>query len=92
MPAVRKRILYYHIWAIADEAGQVVHVEETDSFGRRLSNHKLATVAMLSFGGGQLDEYTGLIHFLFRNCEPTTGLFIQKDPSGLRGCVWLLPG
>ncbi|MFA9393535.1 MAG: RHS repeat domain-containing protein [Halodesulfovibrio sp.] len=73
------------ILALSDETGLIVHVEETDSFGRRLSNHKLATVAMLSFGGGQLDEDTGLVHFLFRDYDPTTGLFIQKDPLGLRG-------
>ena len=71
--------------ALSDETGLIAHVEETDSFGRRLSNHKLATVAMLSFGGGQLDEDTGLVHFLFRDYDPTTGLFIQKDPLGLRG-------
>ena len=33
--------------------------------------------AMLSFGGGQLDEDTGLVHFLFRDCDPATGVFIQ---------------
>lgn len=62
-----------------------MHIEETDSFGRRLSHHKLANVAMLSFGGGQLDEDTGLVHFLFRDYYPTTGFFIQQDPLGLRG-------
>lgn len=71
--------------AIADETGQVIHVEETDSFGRRLSNHKLATIAMLSFGGGLFDEDTGLVHFLFRDYDPSTGHFIQRDPLGLRG-------
>lgn len=63
----------------------MVHVEETDSFGRRLSRHKLANVAMLSFGGGQLDEDTGLVHFLFRDYDPSIGFFIQRDPLGLRG-------
>ena len=62
--------------AIADESGRVVHIEETDSFGRRLCRHKLANVAMLSFGGGQLDEDTGLVHFLFRDYDPATGFFI----------------
>lgn len=66
--------------AITDEVAQVVHVEEADSFGRRLTNHKFATVVMLRFGGGQLDEDTGLVHFLFRDYDPTTGLFVQKDP------------
>ena len=40
---------------------------------------------MLSFGGGQLDEDTGLVHFLFRGYDPATGVFIQRDPLGLRG-------
>ena len=81
-------LAYNHVGtllAIADESGRVVHIEETDSFGRRLSRHKLASVAMLSFGGGQLDEDTGLVHFLFRDYDPTTGFFIQRDPLGLRG-------
>ncbi|SIN97477.1 RHS repeat domain-containing protein [Halodesulfovibrio marinisediminis] len=71
--------------AVADELGRVLHVEETDSFGRRLSQHKLAHVAMLSFGGGLLDADTGLVHFLFRDYDPSTGRFIQQDPLGLRG-------
>lgn len=71
--------------AIADESGRVLHVEEIDSFGRRLSQHTLAHVAMLSFGGGQLDADTGLVHFLFRDYDPSTGHFIQRDPLGLRG-------
>lgn len=71
--------------AIADEKGQVIYVEETDSFGRRMSNHKLATVAMLSLGGGLFDEDIGLILFLFRDYDPSTGHFIQRDPLGLRG-------
>lgn len=81
-------LAYNHVGtllAIADESGSIVHIEETDSFGRRLSHHKLANVAMLSFGGGQLDEDTGLIHFLFRDYDPATGFFIQQDPLGLRG-------
>ncbi|MCG8529819.1 MAG: RHS repeat-associated core domain-containing protein [Desulfovibrionales bacterium] len=81
-------LAYNHVGtllAIADELGRVVHIEETDSFGRRLSRHKLANVAMLSFGGGQLDEDTGLVHFLFRDYDPATGFFIQRDPLGLRG-------
>lgn len=57
----------------------------TRCFGRRLSNHKLATVAMLSFGGGLFDEDTGLVLFLFRDYDPSTGHFIQRDPLGLRG-------
>lgn len=85
----KKYLLAYNhvgtLLAIADESGTIVHIEETDSFGRRLSRHKLANVAMLSFGGGQLDEDTGLVHFLFRDYDPTTGFFIQKDPLGLRG-------
>lgn len=81
-------LAYNHVGtllAIADESGRVVHTEETDSVGRRLSRHKLANVSMLSFGGGQLDEDTGLVHFLFRDYDPATGCFIQKDPLGLRG-------
>ena len=81
-------LAYNHVGtllAIADESGSIVHIEETDSFGRRLSHHKLTSVAMLSFGGGQLDEDTGLVHFLFRDYDPATGFFIQQDPLGLRG-------
>ena len=33
--------------AIADESGRVIHIEETDSFGRRLSRHKLANVCLV---------------------------------------------
>lgn len=81
-------LAYNHVGtllAIADESDLIVHIEDTDSFGRRLSHHKLANVAMLSFGGGQLDEDTGLVHFLFRDYDPATGFFIQQDPLGLHG-------
>ncbi|WP_066857001.1 RHS repeat domain-containing protein [Halodesulfovibrio spirochaetisodalis] len=81
-------LAYNHVGtllAIADEAGSVVHIEETDSFGRRLSHNKFATVAMISFGGGQLDDDTGLVHFLFRDYDPATGFFIQQDPLGRHG-------
>jgi RHS repeat-associated protein len=43
------------------------------------------TVAMLNFGCGLFDEGTGLILFLFRDYDPSTGRFIQRDPLGLRG-------
>ena len=71
--------------AIADDIGKVIHVEETDSFGRRLSNTPSPLLATLNFAGGLRDTDTGLIHFLFRDYDPATGFFIQPDPLGLRG-------
>lgn len=36
----------------------------------------------ISFAGGLLDRDTGLIHFAYREYDPTTGMFIQSDPLG----------
>ena len=63
----------------------MIHVEETDSFGRRLSNTPSPLLATLNFAGGLRDTDTGLIHFFFRDYDPATGFFIQPDPLGLRG-------
>lgn len=71
--------------AIADDIGKVIHVEETDCFGRRLSDTPSPLLATLNFAGGLRDTDTGLIHFLFRDYDPATGFFIQPDPLGLRG-------
>lgn len=40
---------------------------------------------MLNFGSGQLNEDTGLVHFLFHNYDLTTRLLIHKASLGLRG-------
>ena len=63
----------------------MIHVGETDCFGRRLSDTPSPLLATLNFAGGLRDTDTGLIHFLFRDYDPATGFFIQPDPLGLRG-------
>lgn len=63
----------------------MIHIEETDCFGSRLSDTPSPLLATLTFAGGLRDTDTGLIHFLFRDYDPATGFFIQPDPLGLRG-------
>ncbi|WP_092157818.1 RHS repeat domain-containing protein [Maridesulfovibrio ferrireducens] len=73
------------IFMVADERGNEVKRIIYDSFGNLLfdSNEKVDTC--VGFSAGLVDKDTGLIHFGYREYDPTIGRFITPDPIGFAG-------
>ncbi|WP_319759027.1 RHS repeat-associated core domain-containing protein [Maridesulfovibrio sp.] len=73
------------IFTIADSSGNSVQEVLYDSFGRRIKDSAPEYDTALGFAGGLYDPDTGLIHFGFREYDPTIGRFISPDPLGYAG-------
>ncbi|WP_320173837.1 RHS repeat-associated core domain-containing protein [Maridesulfovibrio sp.] len=73
------------IFSIADSSGKSVQEVLYDSFGRQILNSAPEEELLLGFAGGLYDSDTGLIHFGYREYDPTIGRFISPDPLGYAG-------
>ncbi len=86
---------YYHtndllsVEALSNDAGQLVERYEYDAYGRQQildsTNQPLALSALnnrFGFTGQEHDAETGTIRFMYRQYDPETGRFNQRDPLG----------
>lgn len=73
------------VFSIADSSGNSVQEILYDSFGRRILNSNPGHDPLIGFAGGLYDSDTGLIHFGYREYDPTIGRFISPDPLGYGG-------
>ncbi|NDV25428.1 RHS repeat-associated core domain-containing protein [Desulfovibrio sp. JC010] len=73
------------ICIVANDAGNEVKRIIRDSFGNKIVDTNKQMEIALGFAGGLYDKDTGLVHFGFREYDPTIGRFIQPDPLGLAG-------
>ena len=72
-------------FAVADLSGNSVQEVLYDSFGVMIQNSHPELALPLGFAGGLYDSDTGLIHFGYREYDPTIGRFISPDPLGYAG-------
>ncbi|ACS80545.1 RHS repeat domain-containing protein [Maridesulfovibrio salexigens] len=56
-----------------------------DSFGNQIVDTNKRMDISLGFAAGLFDKDTGLVHFGFREYDPSIGRFITPDPLGLAG-------
>lgn len=69
---------------LIDQAGEMVWVQRAEAFGK--TTIVLDTVINnLRFPGQYYDRETDTHYNYFRDYEPSTGRYVQKDPIGLRG-------
>jgi RHS repeat-associated protein len=69
---------------IDDSNGEVVHVFETDEFGR-VSRDTNPGLFPFGFAGCLYDRVTRLCHFGSRDYDPEVGRWLQRDPIGFAG-------
>jgi|GEM_PF-1568847 RHS repeat-associated protein len=73
------------IYTVANEGGNEVKRIICDSFGNKLIDTNELVDVPLGFAAGLYDKDTGLVHFGFREYDPSIGRFITPDPLGLAG-------
>ncbi len=73
------------IFMVADERGNELKEIIHDSFGNKAFDSNENFDTELGFAAGLLDKDTGLIHFGYRDYDPTIGRFTTPDPIGLAG-------
>ncbi|WP_291329654.1 RHS repeat-associated core domain-containing protein [Desulfovibrio sp. UCD-KL4C] len=73
------------VFTVADLTGNSLQEILYDSFGRMIQNSNSDHDLYLGFAAGLHDKDTGLIHFGYREYDPTIGRFITPDPLGLAG-------
>ena len=87
------KTLFYHadamanIVAVTDETGSVIQRYGYDAWGNlrqnagSLSFRGSSLLNVLTYGGREFDEESGLYHFRARAYDPATGRFLQRDPQ-----------
>ncbi|NDV25602.1 RHS repeat-associated core domain-containing protein [Desulfovibrio sp. JC010] len=73
------------IYIVANGEGNEVKRIIRDSFGNVIVDTNKQMDIPLGFAAGLHDKDTGLVHFGYREYDPTIGRFIQPDPLGLAG-------
>ncbi len=71
--------------AVYDATGALVKRIDYDSFGNILVDTNPAFAVPFGFAGGLDDRDLGLVHFGFRDYDPSTGRWTAKDPIGFDG-------
>ncbi len=71
--------------AVYDATGALVKRIDYDSFGNILVDTNPAFSLPFGFAGGLDDRDTNLVHFGFRDYDPSTGRWTAKDPIGFGG-------
>jgi len=72
--------------AVNDE-GDVTWRAVSESFGKTIPHQQNQITMNLRFPGQYYDEETGTHYNYFRDYNPVTGRYIQKDPIGLEGGI-----
>jgi len=72
--------------AVNDE-GDVTWKAVSESFGKSITDPQNQITMNLRFPGQYYDEETGTHYNYFRDYNPNTGRYIQKDPIGLLGGI-----
>jgi RHS repeat-associated protein len=70
---------------VADSSGNAVKRIDYDSFGNILNDINPGFPMSFAFAGGIYDRDTGLVRFGFRDYDPDTGRWTEKDPIGFAG-------
>ena len=70
---------------VANAEGNEVKRIIRDSFGNLIVDTNKQMDISLGFAAGLYDKDTGLVHFGFREYDPSIGRFITPDPLGLAG-------
>ena len=70
---------------LTDMRGRLIKAVLRDSFGVRLYDSLPELFMPVGFAGGLEDPDTGLVHFGYRDYDPTTGRFTAPDPLGDTG-------
>ncbi len=70
---------------VANAEGNEVKRIIRDSFGNLIVDTNKRMDISLGFAAGLYDKDTGLVHFGFREYDPSIGRFITPDPLGLAG-------
>ncbi len=73
------------IFMVADERGNEIKEIIHDSFGNKAFDSNEEFDTKIGFAAGLLDKDTGLVHFGYRDYDPTIGRFTTPDPIGLAG-------
>ncbi|WP_421904106.1 RHS repeat domain-containing protein [Maridesulfovibrio sp.] len=73
------------IYMVANKEGHEVKRIIRDSFGNLIVDTNEHMNIPVGFAGGLYDRDTGLVHFGFREYDPSSGRFITPDPLGLEG-------
>ncbi|NDV28468.1 RHS repeat domain-containing protein [Desulfovibrio sp. JC010] len=73
------------IYMVANGEGNEVKRIIRDSFGNVIVDTNKQMEIPLGFAAGLYDKDTRLVHFGYREYNPTIGRFIQPDPLGLAG-------
>ncbi|WP_163292494.1 RHS repeat-associated core domain-containing protein [Desulfovibrio sp. JC022] len=73
------------IYIVANGEGNEVKRIIRDSFGNKTIDTNERMDIPLGFAAGLYDKDTGLVHFGYREYDPSIGRFITPDPLGLAG-------
>lgn len=68
-----------------DNTGAVQRSVDYDSFGNITADTAPTYKFPLGYAGGLADAATGLVRFGYRDYEPASGRWIQRDPIGFQG-------
>ncbi|HAS90340.1 MAG TPA: RHS repeat-associated core domain-containing protein, partial [Desulfovibrio sp.] len=68
------------VYIVANTEGNEVKRIIRDSFGNKIIDTNERMDISLGFAAGLHDTETGLVHFGFREYDPSIGRFIQPDP------------
>jgi len=87
-PSGDYRVITDHLgglrYLVAADSGAIALRREYDEFGVVVAESG-APVTSLGFGGGMYDPDTGLVQFGYRDYDPATGRWLQRDPIGFDG-------
>jgi RHS repeat-associated protein len=70
---------------LTDAGGKLFKEIQRDSFGLKISDSFPDIFMPLGYAGGVEDPDTGLVHFGYRDYDPSTGRFTAPDPLGDTG-------
>ncbi|WP_319765102.1 RHS repeat-associated core domain-containing protein [Maridesulfovibrio sp.] len=73
------------VFMVADDKGNEIKRIIYDSFGNVLIDTNEQFCLPLGFASGLTDKDTGLVHFGFREYDPSIGRFTAQDPLGYGG-------
>jgi RHS repeat-associated protein len=65
--------------AVTDLAGVLLEAIRSDPYGKIIERNPAGPLLPISFAGGMLNDWSGLLYLLSRHCHPGLGRFVSPD-------------